>query len=357
MQSTLTQQRVRRDVEVLCGARLELSMLCCELDASLQRALPHVASVFAVIDPDMRLPTIAYKFGALEGHNASDADVAAWESAPEATHDATSLQALIAGGVRAITVSALGPAGSPRFQHLAPAFGFADELRVVAVGSGRVWGLLALFSDAAEFAADDVTFAASLAPTLGAGVRSGVLRGILNGVPARLRSPGFLTVDPEGRVLARNTAADAWLAEIDDVAPASGWTGMIAALAGRARASCGEATGEAACRVPIRNGGWAVARASVLHPTGEVLVALSEAGPRDIIPLIAEAFGLTPREREVVNLVLRGADTRRMGEALGLSNYTVQDHLRSVFDKAGVHSRGELLGKLFLEHGALDDPE
>jgi DNA-binding CsgD family transcriptional regulator len=45
-------------------------------------------------------------------------------------------------------------------------------------------------------------------------------------------------------------------------------------------------------------------------------------------------------------LVLRGRSTQQIMNELGISVYTVQEHLRQVFDKFGVGSRRELVAAL-----------
>ena len=70
----------------------------------------------------------------------------------------------------------------------------------------------------------------------------------------------------------------------------------------------------------------------------------------DIAPLIALAYGLSEREREVTRLCMQGRSTKEMAALLAVSPYTVQDHLKVIFRKTGARSRGELVGQVFLEH-------
>ena len=48
----------------------------------------------------------------------------------------------------------------------------------------------------------------------------------------------------------------------------------------------------------------------------------------------------------------RGLTTSEIAASLFLSAHTVRDYIKSIFEKVGVNSRGELVGQLFAEHYA-----
>lgn len=57
----------------------------------------------------------------------------------------------------------------------------------------------------------------------------------------------------------------------------------------------------------------------------------------------ATAYELTPREKEILPLVVRGLDTPTIAQALGVSDNTVRTHKKSLYRKLDVHSKQELL--------------
>ena len=68
---------------------------------------------------------------------------------------------------------------------------------------------------------------------------------------------------------------------------------------------------------------------------------------RDLIPAAGEeakkkAFGLTPRELEVVSAIVLGYTNKDIARKFTISEDTVKHHLTNIFDKVGVSNRLEL---------------
>ena len=105
--------------------------------------------------------------------------------------------------------------------------------------------------------------------------------------------------------------------------------------------------------VPAAAGPWLRLHASRLSgPSGErpIGVVVGAVQARATAPLLLLAHGLSPREAHVAPLVLRGVATTVIADTLHISGNTVQDHLKAVFDKAGVHSRRDLVGRFLGQH-------
>jgi len=56
--------------------------------------------------------------------------------------------------------------------------------------------------------------------------------------------------------------------------------------------------------------------------------------------------GLTPREREVLNLVMRFMNNRQIAEALGITERSVRNYIHSLYDAFDVGDRMEFIQKL-----------
>jgi DNA-binding CsgD family transcriptional regulator len=104
-------------------------------------------------------------------------------------------------------------------------------------------------------------------------------------------------------------------------------------------------------RVRTRAGRWAVLHGSRLR-TGDgeaAAVIIEEPSPAELAPVLMMAYGLTKREQKITQLVCHGLSTRELAERLNITPNTVQDHLKSIFDKTGVRSRRELVAAILQE--------
>jgi DNA-binding CsgD family transcriptional regulator len=103
-------------------------------------------------------------------------------------------------------------------------------------------------------------------------------------------------------------------------------------------------------RVHLSDCRWMTVRAARIDGSGrpherDIAVTIEQTSPAQRVDLFARAFGLSARERELLDHIVTGSDTREVARRMFLSENTVQDHLKSVFVKTASHSRRTLLSR------------
>ena len=78
---------------------------------------------------------------------------------------------------------------------------------------------------------------------------------------------------------------------------------------------------------------------------GEVVVSSVFHRPRGYL-WPGQDLGLTARESEVAAFLAQGLSNREMAEALSISEHTVKSHLKAIFQKTGVASRGQAVARI-----------
>jgi DNA-binding CsgD family transcriptional regulator len=68
-----------------------------------------------------------------------------------------------------------------------------------------------------------------------------------------------------------------------------------------------------------------------------------EDASRERMEALADARGLTPRECDVYLLLLKGGTAKTIAGELGVSPYTVQGHVQSLYGKLGVNKKEQAI--------------
>ncbi len=303
------------------------------LDPASLLVTSHYQTTFLELPPDW----LAHEYFEEDAHKV--ADVARSERGVSTIHDAT-------GG---------DPSRSLGWQQYVQPYGGDQELYVALRTRGEAWGLLSLYREPGqpEFDADEITFLRQVSPLIAEGTKRSLLLGEASD-PEGPEAPGLVILRDDWSVESMTAGVAHWLDEL----PGGEWTARerlppaVLAVAGRAMrtAEHPQLAGEVAvARVLTRAGRWVVLHgASLTGATRQrVAVIIESAHPDRISPLLMAAYGLTEREQEVTRFVLQGDSTAEIAERLFVAPQTVQQHLKSVFDKTGVRSRRELVGKIF----------
>jgi DNA-binding NarL/FixJ family response regulator len=77
--------------------------------------------------------------------------------------------------------------------------------------------------------------------------------------------------------------------------------------------------------------------------TARKIISAELATPSSVSTAVAlpSSAGLTPRELDVLRLLVEGRSDREIGEALFIGTRTVQTHVANLFAKLGVNARAE----------------
>jgi DNA-binding CsgD family transcriptional regulator len=245
-------------------------------------------------------------------------------------------------------VTAGEPATSARWRDVIEPLGWGDELRVALRDRGGVWGFLCLHRGAGDrpFDAAEIRAVCAIVPELAAAFRRTTLAAAA--ATGGVDGPGVIVLGADLAVEALTGSASELLSELMDSDPLYAPPMPIASLASRVLE-----TGTAhRLTLQAPSGRWISLHAGLLEGSdpARIAIVVEPPTPVTILPRFALAVGLTPREVEVTAALLRGESNRLTARRLRVSELTLQTQVRSVFAKAGVHSRGELVARLLSPH-------
>ena len=238
---------------------------------------------------------------------------------------------------------------------LGPA-GIGDIASIVFRDRFGVWAFLDLwrFDADAPFTDSELDILAEDVATITAALRRCQARSFDSRSPTPERpGPAVLFLSSELEVLGQTPETDGYLRALLPTSvdrrpvPAGAYNVAAALLAQEA----GIHPYPPVARAHLAGGPWLTFRAARVEsevPAAErdIAVTIELTSPAERRTLYARSHGLTARETELLERLSLGADTRTLAHGLYLSEHTVQDHLKSIFEKTNTRNRRTLLSRI-----------
>jgi len=362
MGDVVLEKRTFSEVKRLCCAGLDGPVLLGEVIERLRRVVPFEAYCASTKDPATGFIT----HGLAEDMGGADDIFWSLERLHfdhhqgvrrmADTHQSVALLSETPGG---------GLERSTRYLEYLRPLGLAYEMRGAFTSGGYLWGSMDLVRETGspDFEPREVNLLRRIAPLLGNGLKVAALRMHVPVEEGGTDVPGVLTLNHRGNVVQHTPAAERWLRDLEDLGP--GWrerdglprairTVVLSLRRALSPERERDEEGLPSLRARARSGRWLTLYGSLSEATperrAETVIIIEPTKPEELLPFSMTAYGLSPREEELVKLVVRGLSTTRISQVLFISEHTVQNHLRSIFEKVGVRSRGELVKQLFFDN-------
>jgi DNA-binding CsgD family transcriptional regulator len=351
-------ERLIDDVALLGRRALPREQYFGEVAARLRRVIDCDATCWHTLDPQTGLmtsdaPQELISEGVFTPQAAADAGAGIVAS----EYFVTDLNTFASLAARRVPVGILSqaakgrPERSARYRDVLAPAGIPFELRAAFVNRGRCWGAvhIARREHGRDFTADDAVVLASITAAIADGIRTSIrfdaARQTGDG-----SAPGLVVLGPSNDVELITPPAQELLAAMRSPALAT-VPSPVLALAGFTRGRSHDPDRQPDTVAVPSPSGWITLHASLPEggADGRVAIVLERTASPQTTAIRLEAHGVTAREREIATLLAHGLTNPEIATRLVLSPYTVQDHIKNLFEKTGVSSRQELVARIFLD--------
>jgi DNA-binding CsgD family transcriptional regulator len=354
-----TVERLIEEIDLLGSRGLPREELFAELSPRLRNVIDNDATCWHTLDPSTRLLTSDAPKELIErGVFTQDETPAAGELIVRSEYMVDDVNTFAGLASRRVPVGILDQVThgdsqrSARYRDLLLPADIPHELRGAFVIRGRVWGAvhIARRASSGAFQQRDAEALAAVTGAIARGIRASLRFDAARRITG-MEAPGMVVLGPHDEVELITPAARELLMSLHPTE--SGYTDETIATPVLALASFARSAPDRGGNVVTVPGGdgWVTLHASLPGPSddGRVAVVLEPAKGARSATVRLEAFGATAREREVATLLARGLSRAEIAETLVVSPYTVEDHVKNLYEKLGVASRQELVARVFLD--------